>query len=148
MWDEFTVRGVIQQAHDILASGHHQKGALARDMNGLSVDVDSEHAVSFCEWGAVLAACHHFVSKEEVDTLANRANDVINAANPSAQYTGYKAHRENNTFHYNDKVLSTEQVVARLRNALLHFDDLADDLVTNVHPVKGATKQEIYVAYD
>lgn len=149
MWDEYTVRGVIQQAHDILASGHHHKGALAVDMNGHSVSVDSEHAVGFCEWGAVLAACYHFVPKEEVDTLANRANDVINAANQGTkQYAGYKLGRENNTFKYNDNVLTTEQVVMRMQNALLHFDDLADDLVTNVHQVKGATKQEVYVAYD
>lgn len=148
MWDEYTVRDVIQQAHDILASGHHHKGALAVDLNGHAVPVDSEHAVGFCEWGAVLAACHHLVSKEEVDALANRANDVINAANMGEQYSKYKAKREAGTFHYNDRILTTEQVVRRFQNALDKFNNLADDLVTNVHQVKGATKQEVYVAYD
>lgn len=149
MWDEFTVQRVIQQAHDLLASGHHHKGNLAVDMHGNSVPVDSEHAVSFCEWGAVLAACHHLVSKEEVDALANRANDLINAANQdTAQYARYKAGRESATFRYNDRILTTEQVVQRFQNALDKFDTLADDLVTSTPKVKGAVKQDVYIAYD
>lgn len=149
MWDEYTVQNVIKQAHDLLASGHHHKGHLAVDMNNNPVGVDSEHAVGFCEWGAVLAACHHFVPKEEVQPLANRVNDLINAANQdTTQYAHYKTGREQATFKYNDQILTTEQVVQRFQNALNHFNDLADDLVTSVPKVRGVAKQEVYVAYD
>lgn len=156
MWTDELVRNVIKSAHDILASGHHHKGALAVDREGSVVPVNSEAAYAFCEWGAVEHAICLATRLEpgmpEFRDLELKVNDVINAANPSTQYDKYKAAdgNEHVTFSYNDGILTTEQVVARFENALTMVDN-DPELVKalSYNPVKGAkAKAHSFVEYD
>lgn len=145
------VKQVIKDAYSLLASGHHTTGALAKDVHGNAVDVDSEAAVSYCEWGAITAATIALgIAEQERALFIDRVNDVLNKANPGPQYDKY-AGRTNPqfvTFQYNDSILDTDGVVKRFATALEQFDTLPVDDFMEAPTVKHMKSQHVTISED
>lgn len=113
------IKQTIKDAHALLSSGHHTTGALAKDAQGNAVDVNSEAAVSYCEWGAVMACAIALgIPEAERPLFIDRVNNIVNKANPGSQYEQYagRTKPEFVTFKYNDSILDSDGVVRRFAN--------------------------------